>query len=198
MKLNTSALLLNCLLLMSILGSANLYAGKKVIKWIDSNGATHYGDKPPMPGNARQSTELNQYGIPLEKSSVGVERTGKTDKGEASKAQQRHDHSLLSTFSSVNEIEIARQRNIKIDELTLESLKQKRSAIKTRAEKNMQSNSAELSLLQNIELQIKVKEATIADINERYEEDKLRYLELSQKGISRSSPSSAYREALAF
>ncbi len=62
----------------------------------------------------------------------------------------------------------------------------------------MQSNSAELSLLQNIELQIKVKEATIADINERYEEDKLRYLELSQKGISRSSPSSAYREALAF
>ncbi len=97
MKLNTSALL-NCLLLMPILVSANLYAGKKVIKCIDSNGATHYGDKPPMPGNARQSTELNQYGVPLEKSSAGVERTGKTDEGEASKAQQRHDHSLLSTF----------------------------------------------------------------------------------------------------
>ena len=46
----------------------------------------------------------------------------------------------------------------------------------------MQSNSAELSELQNIELKIEVKEATIADINERYEEDKLRYLELRQKG----------------
>jgi hypothetical protein len=183
---------------MSILGSANLYAGKKVIKWIDSSGATHYGDKRPMPSNARQSTELNQYGIRLEKSSAGVERTGKTDKSEASKAKQRHDHSLLSTFPSVNEIEIARQRNIKIDELTLESMKQKRSAIKTRIEKNMQSNSAELSQLQNIELQIEVKEVTIADINERYEENKLRYLELRQKGIIRSSLSSAYREALAF
>ena len=83
---------------MPILGNANLYAGKKVIKWIDSNSATHYGDKPPMPGNARQSTELNQYGVPLEKSSAGVEKTGKTDKGETSKAQQRHGHSLLSTF----------------------------------------------------------------------------------------------------
>ena len=182
MTSNTSTLLLNCLLLMTLLCSANLHAGKKVIKWIDSNGATHYGDKPPMPGNARQSTELNQYGIPLQKSSASVARAGETDKGEASKAQQRYDHSLLSTFSSVNEIEIARQRNIKIDELTLESLKQKRSAIKARAAKNMQSNSAVLSELQNIELKIEVKEATIADINERYEEDKLRYLELRQKG----------------
>lgn len=170
-------LLLNCLLLMTLLGSANLYAGKKMIKWVDSNGVTHYSDKPPMPGNARQSTELNQYGVTLEKGQTNAK--GETDK-EASKAQQRYDNALLSTFSSVNEIEIARKRNIKIDELTLEVLKQKRSAIKTKAAEHMQSNSTDLSRLQSLELQIEVKEADIANINERYEEDKLRYLELTQ------------------
>ncbi|HIF89925.1 MAG TPA: DUF4124 domain-containing protein [Candidatus Thioglobus sp.] len=31
-----------------VFASSNLHADNKVIKWVDSKGATHYGDKPPM------------------------------------------------------------------------------------------------------------------------------------------------------
>ena len=180
MKLFTIHSLSKLLLIAVLFASQNLYAGKKIIKWVDSNGVTHYGDKPPMPAKARQSTEINKYGVALEETSTGTEKSSSgVDKEQSSEAQQRYDRALLASFASTNEIEIARKRNVKIDELALESLMQKQTTLKTRAAENKQSNSTELSNLQSIELQIEAKKAKIAEVNQRYENDKLRYIELT-------------------
>ncbi len=172
------------LLLAMLFASPYLYAGTKIIKWVDSKGVTHYGDKPPMPNDARQSSELNRYGVTIEETGSGVEKK----KGESAEEnnpsdedQKRYDHALLSTFASIDEIEIARKRNVKIDEMALASLKQKQRALKASAAENKYSNSVELTQLQNLELQIALKEAEIAKVNQRYERDKLRYLELTSK-----------------
>jgi hypothetical protein len=170
------------LIAMIIIGG-NVYAGNKIIKWVDPNGVTHYGDKPPAPGTARKSSELNKYGVTIEETASGSEKklSESIVEEQSTEEQQRYDHSLLSTFSSVEEIEIARKRNIKIDELALAALQQKQSTLKARVGENKQSNSGELSVLQNLELQIQLKKESVAKTNQRYEKDKLRYLELTSK-----------------
>lgn len=179
MKSNKHTSLLNFLLLTIVLGCADVSAAK-IIKWIDSNGKTHYGDRPPMPKDARQSSELNQSGVKLHPTGAGVESKPKAIvKEQRSKEQERHDHALINSYSSVDEIEIARKRNIKIDQLTLESLKLKQKKLQASVAENQQSNSTEISALQSIELQIKRKEKLIAETNARYREDKARYLELT-------------------
>lgn len=180
MKLSAITVFATSLLIVLILTSTHLYAGKKIIKWVDSNGVTHYGDKPPMPGKTNQSTELNQYGVAIDKTNHDAKTESVNHEEVAgSEAQKRRDNALLSSFASIEEIEIARKRNIKIDTLALESLQQKQATMKARIAESKQSNSAEISGLQNIELRIKLKEKAIAVINKRYEQDKLRYLELT-------------------
>ncbi len=170
-----------------LLLTATLFVGSnvcvaKIIKWVDSNGVTHYGDKPPTPSSTKKTTEVNQYGVPIKTHEHTIKK--KNTPAEQSKddiAKQRYDNALKASFSSVEDIELARKRNVEMDELALESLEQRYRALKEKAAKNKHSNSSEMALLQNVELQIESKKAAIAAINQRYEKDKIRYLELTTK-----------------
>lgn len=176
MRLVTIKLLLPFLLIAMALISHLTYAeSKKIIKWVDANGVTHYGDKPPMPDvNARQSSVLNKQGVTIDQTNNKVEKEATvTEEEEVSADQKRYDRALLSSYASIDEIELARKRNVRIDELTLEELKQRR--------RNMQTESAEQFdkvALQKMEQQIRNQQKIIANINKRYENDKKRFTEL--------------------
>lgn len=176
MKLGTIKLLAPILLIaMMLCGQLTHAESKKIIKWVDANGVTHYGDQPPMPdGNARQSSVLNKQGVTIDKTSNKVEKeTVVTEEAAISSDQKRYDHALLSSYASVDEIELARQRNVRIDELTLEELKQRR--------RNMQAKPAaefDKAALQKMEQQIRDQQKVISQINDRYENDKKRFIEL--------------------
>ncbi|MDG1096747.1 MAG: DUF4124 domain-containing protein [Methylophilaceae bacterium] len=153
MKLGTIKLLAPILLIAMMISGQLAHAdSKKIIKWVDANGVTHYGDKPPMPDvNARQSSVLNKQGVTIDRTNNKVEKEATVAEEEGVSAnQKRYDLALLATYATLEEIELARKRNVRIDELTLEELKQRR--------RNMQTESAEQFdkvALQKMEQQIR-------------------------------------------
>jgi Domain of unknown function (DUF4124) len=89
--------------------------GRVLYKWVDSDGVTHYGDRiPPEYANQEQHV-INSRGIEIghldaQKSpeQMAIEEQKKLD------AQQREnrDKNLLSTYSSVQEIERLRDQRL--------------------------------------------------------------------------------------
>ena len=178
------------------LGCTNLYAGSKIIKWVDKNGVTQYGDRLPLPSNANKASVLSNQGITVEK----IEQKGSsTEQDQALANQTRHDRALLASYNSIEEIEIARKRNTKTDELALSTLQQKLDNLNAELTKNnktllayakenkvapvanvgaVESNIADIA---KVERQIKEKQITINEINQRYEKDKVRYAELETR-----------------
>jgi len=162
-----------------LIAGANVCEAKKIIKWVDSNGVTHYGDQPPSAGNAGKSTELNKHGVKMKETDNRKKpKESVVAQPKISEEQKRHDNALLSTFYSVEEIEMARKRNTENDVRELELLQEKKRKLKAEIAEHNQSNSTAISALQNLDLRIKIKEKTIAATNERYKKDKIRFLEL--------------------
>ncbi len=167
---------LHAVIIMSTLLSQLAHAdSQKIIKWIDNHGVTHYGDKPPMPDEiSNESSVLNKQGVTIEKTILKKQKeTTSIEESKLSAEQKRYDHALLSSYTSIEEIELARKRNVKIDELALDDLKQKR--------KRMQESTEQFNkiALQKMEEQIRKQQTVIANINQRYEKDKKRFIELT-------------------
>jgi len=195
--------LLAYIALVFILSTLHISAeGKKIIKWVDKNGVTHYGDHPPMPSKANTSSVLNKQGIIL-KRIEHKKTTSVESKPKALTDRARHDKALLASYYSVEEIEIARKRNIKIDTLTVVALEDKKSKINLQLQKN---NNTLLELAKDnkpapadtvkaiqrgaaarekLVISIKKIKAAIEKINHRYEQDKLRYIELKKQKVQK-------------
>jgi hypothetical protein len=96
-------------------GSPPAGPGRTLYKWVDSDGVTHYGDHiPPEYANQEQHV-LNSRGIEVSHTDalktgeqLTIEEQKKTD------AEQRalRDKNLLSTYSSVQEIERLRDQRL--------------------------------------------------------------------------------------
>lgn len=124
-----------CLFLMlSICQQAS--AEGKIVKWKDANGVTHYGDKLPADAAGRSNSEINKTGVTVKKNEAYNE---KTDSGEVERAnisQSRRDSALLASYGSIDEIDLARDRNIKSDELALANLNQRLNDTRATLQKN--------------------------------------------------------------
>lgn len=90
-------------------------------KWVDDNGTTHYGQTIPPEYADKDHEVLNKSGrvIQTEEVMTPERRRAKEkqdainrQKAEAALEQQRHDRTLLDTYSNVNEIDLARTRNL--------------------------------------------------------------------------------------
>ena len=185
------------MVLVIALASINSHAeGKKIIKWVDKNGVTQYGDRPPMPNKASKASVLNKHGITVEKienKNIAV----KEDKALAN--QTRYDNALLASYNSTEEIDLARKRNIKIDELALASLEKKHKNLNLQLQKNnktllgfakknqpapadtVKSIEKNIVAIDKVEKQIAGKKQVIKKINMRYDSDKIRYTELASR-----------------
>jgi hypothetical protein len=181
-----------------LIASTNLYAGGKIIKWVDKNGVTQYGDKLPMPNKAEKASVLSNQGITVQNIE---QKSSNNEQEQALAVQTRHDHALLASYSSIEEIEIACKRNTRTDELALVTLRQKLGSLQqqlaannkplaTNAKtnqatqtENTKAHEKTLADIQKVERQIKAKEDTIHEINQRYEKDKTRFLELESKKL---------------
>lgn len=171
--------------------------GKRIVKWVDKDGVTHYGDMPPMPAETKKSSVLNKDGITVKKIDQSVTPHQSNDK--VATEQTRRDAALLASYNSIEEIDIARERNTKMDEFSLQSLYQKRTNLR----EYQQKNSAQIANLNKTkrrispellkerdrlvveiaetERQITAKKQDIANTNARFEQDKIRYAELKPK-----------------
>ncbi|MGB2833398.1 MAG: DUF4124 domain-containing protein [Methylotenera sp.] len=118
-----SWLFASALLLTTFVQPAN--AEGKIVKWKDANGVTHYGDKLPAEAAGRSNSEINKTGVVVKNNNA---YDAKVDSGEVERtntSQARRDSALLASYGSIEEIDLARDRNIKSDELALANLNQR-------------------------------------------------------------------------
>lgn len=179
-------------------------------KWVDENGVTHYGDSIPPEYRDRASTEMRKDGVIIRRNSPTLTpEQRKAQEAELVKRkeemeEQRRDSILLKTYTSVDEIDLARDRNLQQIELSIENAKaqlktlhgdldasRKQAKAYTLNEQSVPEQlQADIEYLerntQNMEVDILQKRTEAKQIRARFEEDKKRYIELTQSAPATS------------
>jgi hypothetical protein len=117
MRVKTLAPLLCALSLLAAAAPAHAAEsnGRKLYKWVDEQGVTHYGDHIPPEYASQEQHIVNAQGI--ETAHVDAQKTAEQVAAEEQKrldAEQRasRDKNLLNTYSSVAEIERLRDQRL--------------------------------------------------------------------------------------
>ena len=183
-------------------------AAAKMYKWVDDKGVTHYGETIPPEYANKDRAELNKAGRLVDKKEVLTpeERLAKEqadakkrDEEEAVLEKKRRDKALVNTYSNVEEIDLARNRNLQQVEARINSINsqvkmsndnllghQKEVAGLTKAgrkipaylREDLQESQTRLTKVQQ-DLEKAMAEKTA--LNARYDADKVRYKELTGK-----------------
>lgn len=94
----------------------------KIIKWVDSKGTTHYGDTPP-PEYINNNAVISNHGVLLKRNDG---KTGQAELSEQDLEKQRYDRALLASYTSAEEIDLARDRRLQTDQVIIQGLEQRR------------------------------------------------------------------------
>lgn len=168
--------------------------GGRIVKWKDDKGVTHYGDKIPAQYSNGENTVINKQGITVKRNKP-VSYQDQAE--EAHKIEQdKKDYALLSAFTSEDEIDLARDRNLQLDQLTLEGLELQKVNSKKRLTdmqkyaagfkrnnkqippdlaRDVATNNAEIT---KIDKQISERKAMMEATRKRFHDDKQRYIAL--------------------
>lgn len=92
-------------------------AGRTLYKWVDNQGMTHYGDRIPPEYAGQEQHLMNQQGVEIGK--VDAQRTPEQQAIEDQKRQAvedraARDKNLLTTYSTVSEIERLRDQRLQL------------------------------------------------------------------------------------
>lgn len=170
----------------------------RIIKWKDEKGITHYGDSLPPQYSNRENFLINKQGITVKQNKI-PDPQQESSSEQLQTEQTKKDKALLSTFSSAEEIDLTRERNLEPELLALKNLQQDRAdslkkhgKIQTLAEaysKTKKPIPADLKELlttsqeeiAKIDQKILARKKNIDEIMLRFDEDKKRYLYLRKK-----------------
>ena len=204
-NMRNQAVALLCLSMLSATAMAQL----RMYKCVDAKGKTYYTQIPPPECLGRDTQELNKSGtrirttpreIPLtpeQQATREAERKKKLGDEEKAKEERRKSAALMNTYSSEKDIDEARARAVREAEAAIKET-ERRIAEGIKRKKELDSEKEfyvkkpmPLKLKQdisNIEIEIKnqtelldAKKKEIGGINAKYDEDKRRYVEFSQK-----------------
>ncbi|HZV62359.1 MAG TPA: DUF4124 domain-containing protein [Methylophilaceae bacterium] len=170
---------------------------KRIKKWVDGEGVTHYGDVLPPSYAGEQTTEMNSQGIKVKPKPPSANSNAKqANKPMEMTEQERRDKALLNSFTTAKEIELARDRNLQMDQASLQSLGLRLSATEERLQKTnasiagfsknkkpvpadlVREQKAQQTEISNIKNQIKKKQASMDATRARFDNDKQRFIEL--------------------
>lgn len=180
-----------------------------IVKWVDDKGVTHYGDSIPPDYANRSNTLLNKSGRVLHKNDASKPTTQQTVDETQEKQlaeQQRHDSVLLASYTTEQEIELAKERSTQMDESAIKGLEQRGAGAKERLAMHQKSAAAFQARkkpipedlkqdidgangeLGRIEAQIAQKRRDIEDTRVRFDHDKQRFHELKLMGGTKVAP----------
>lgn len=176
-------------------------------RWVDDHGKVHYGDVMPARESGLGHQELDKQGrvvketprtllTPEERRRRAEENAAREEQQRRVEEQQRRDRALLSTYADESEIDLARDRALELEQLTLKGLQARldRSAAKLslangqlarfRASRvaepaNIQQmrDEAQAELAQ-IGALMRQREKIMNELKQRFEADKARFHEL--------------------
>ena len=89
--------------------------GVGAYKWVDEQGVTHYGDSVPAEFARKESTVLNKQGMEVGRTAAQMspeEQARAALEREAMIRQKQHDSFLLTTYTSVKDIESLRDERL--------------------------------------------------------------------------------------
>jgi hypothetical protein len=196
------------LLLACGLAQAQEKGGGKIVCWKDKAGKTvGCGDKVPPEYQDNATKQLNQRGITVKQSEPALtaeqkkalqeEADRKQAANQIAAEQKRKDKALLDTFTTVNEIDLKRHRdiqliesNIEAQQTNLKNANDRQADARNRMEQYKKENKPIPASLQEdfdraeagkakINAQIAQKRKDIADLNQLYDDMKKRYNELT-------------------
>ena len=169
---------------------------KRIKKWVDEEGVTHYGDVVPPAYAGDKSTEMNSQGVTVKRKMAPPNPKEKQLMATELSEQERRDKALLNSFTTAKEIELARDRNLQMDAAAVQSLKMRLSDAEQRLRKT-NASAAEFSKkkkpvpddlvqeqrnqqteIDNIKAQIKQKQSSMDATRARFDNDKQRFIEL--------------------
>ena len=169
----------------------------------DVKGRTYYADKPG-PECAGSVQELTSQGVRVNRPTPDAPDTATTSKkSNADREGQRRDKALLATYSSEEQIEAAKQRNLELPQQAVKQLEAKLE----RTRKDLQTLQGQADgyasqkkqipavLLEDVRVKqgqtaklendLAKKRANAADIAQRFDADKQRFRELTSNQASR-------------
>ena len=182
------------LLLLVFVQHAHADNTSKIVKWKDDNNVTHYGDKIPAQYSNRENSVISKQGITVQRNKPVNYQDQALNL--AKQEQDRKDKALLSAFTNENEIDLARDRNLQLDQVTVEGLQlQKTNSLKRLTENqkiadsfmktkktipadlatDIKSNQSEI---EKQDKQIAERKTAMETTRKRFDEDKQRYIAL--------------------
>lgn len=184
------------IILMLLFNTQLSYADTKIVKWVDKQGVTHYGDRPPSFEESKTNVEMNKQGMVTKKNAVILPKDTAQDLQQLQ--QKRKDKILLDSYTNANEIDLARDRSLEMSKAALTSLASQKESLQNRIGRNNQLTDhfkkrnkplpANLDKEFNdavaqsgrIDKQVADHKLAMAQMRKNYAEDKARYLMLKQ------------------
>ncbi len=112
-------------------------------KWVDENGVVHYGDRVPPQYAKKETSVLNKQGVEVARTEAQKSPEEIAEEARAQEAiirQRQHDAFLLTTYTSVKDIEALRDERLgqisgqrRAAEAYVEGLQGRLSALQSRA-----------------------------------------------------------------
>ena len=183
-------------------------SGAALYKWVDEKGRVQYSDKPPA-DREKSAVQMTNRGVVVKKLEPGLsaeQKKAKEDelarrKQEDSRSaeQRRQDNALLQSFTSVQEIDMKRDREVQSIDTMIANLRgQERSVAERLAEdrkrlegygkrnkpppdalkEDVQRNEAQTKVIRD---EIERRHQEILDTRAKYEALKKRYQELREQ-----------------
>ena len=187
------------LLPLTLVAGVAVAEGGKIVKWVDEKGVTHYGDVVPPQYSNRDSTVINRQGMVIKRNQIATTPATGTIDSQQQAEQQRRDRALKAAYTTEEEIDLAKERNLQMDEASMLGLQQSLSNAKGRQanhkksadgfakrkkpmpddlKKDLSDSEAEIA---KIEGQIAERRKAMEVTKQRFDHDKLRFRELTQK-----------------
>ena len=190
-------------------GLADAVGAAKIFKWVDEKGVTHYGETIPPEYKNQASTEMSKHGVTVRKveaANTGLEQKKAAeekaikDREEKQRAfeQRRRDMALMNTYTSAREIDEHRERTLQVPMQTLKGVESRLKKAQDRLA-SLQSQAAALAKkgkptdlldqdiadekaeIDSMKADMDRGLAQIEAIKVKFDVDKKRYLELSQR-----------------
>jgi chromosome segregation ATPase len=201
------------LALTSVAGAVQ--AGERIFKWVDEKGVTHYGQTIPTEYRDQAASEMNKRGLTVKRIDAvamitpdqrrAAEERAQRDREEQKRQfeQRRRDIALVNTYTSTREIDDARERSLAVPiqalkglEPRLKKAQERLTTLQAQMENIRHSGKTVSDQLQEEANEQKLEvdslrteqeryEGQIAAIRAKYENDKKRYVELSEAGPPR-------------
>ena len=192
-------------------------AQQRMYKCVDEKGKVYYTQVPPKECLGRETEELSSQGsvtkrtgralTPEQQAAREEERKKQEEQEIAAREEKRRSQALLNTYSSEKDLEDARGRVLKDNEVAIQETEKRIAGAEQRKKELDQEKEFYLKKpmppklaqdMKNNEVEIRnqrelleAKRKQVANINAKYDEDKRRYV-----ALTRSAPASASKSAV--